>query len=160
MYKFIAGNYTGSVIDDLSNEHGCDFGSLLIDYTICIHSRGSTDCFATPCGNGHIYTSFCNQTNPSEERVSLQVSGVENGTVVSIFCLGNNCRGSFSNVMLFNIGIICKFHVNVQQFLTFWILCSVTCGGCDENAECIEGQCVCKEKYVGDGTNCERQIGN
>jgi hypothetical protein len=142
VYKFIAGNYTGFIIDDLSNEYGCDFGALLIDYTICIHSRGSTDCYATPCGNGHIYTTFCNQTNPSEERVSLQVSGVQNGTVVSIFCLGNDCRGSFSNVMLFNIGII------------------LTCDSCDENAECIEGQCVCKEKYAGDGTNCERQIGN
>jgi hypothetical protein len=32
----------------------------------------------------------------------------------------------------------------------------VVCDDCNENAECIEGKCVCKENYTGDGTLCEQ----
>lgn len=110
----IASNFTGPIINDLSNGHGCDFGSPIIDYTICLNSGSSTNCFATPCGNGRIYTSFCNQSQLSQESVSLQVNGAENGTVVSIFCSGFDCTGQFSNIMLFNIRIICKFTYNAS----------------------------------------------
>ena len=32
---------------------------------------------------------------------------------------------------------------------------AVTCEDCNENADCIEGQCVCKDSYTGDGLSCE-----
>ncbi|CAI8013370.1 hypothetical protein GBAR_LOCUS8491 [Geodia barretti] len=133
--KLITRNFTGRIIDDLSNDYGCDFGSPVIDYKICIRSQG---CFATPCGNDQIFTSFCNQSYPSGQRIGLEVSRVERDTVVCIFCSRIDCRGLFSNVMLFNIGI------------------TVVCDDCNENAECIEGKCVCKENYTGDGTLCEQ----
>ena len=103
-YKFIA---EGRIIDDLSNEYGCDFDSPFIDYQICILSGTSNDCFETPCGNGQIRTSLCNcsTTASKNERVGLEVNEVENGTIVSIFCPRRDCRGIFSNVMIFNIGI-------------------------------------------------------
>ena len=44
-------------------------------------------------------------------------------------------------------------------FDAFQILCSVVCNDCNENAECIEGQCVCKENYTGNGTFCEQVAG-
>ena len=107
-FKFVTSNFRGSIIDDLSNEYGCDFGSPLIDYTICTHMGGSTDCFASPCGNGKIYTSFCNQSTATEEKVSLQVSGVDINTTVSIFCLDTDCHTNRTRSMLFNINVICK----------------------------------------------------
>jgi hypothetical protein len=105
-YKLITRNYTGRIIDDLSNDYDCDFGSPVIDYKICIRSQG---CFATPCGNGQIFTSFCNQSYSSGQRIGLEVSRVERDTIVSIFCSRIDCRGLFSNVMLFNIGITGMF---------------------------------------------------
>ena len=35
----------------------------------------------------------------------------------------------------------------------------MVCEDCNENAECIEGKCVCKENYTGDGTLCEQVTG-
>ncbi|CAI8013367.1 hypothetical protein GBAR_LOCUS8490 [Geodia barretti] len=132
-YTFIT---KGRIIDDLSNDYGCDFGSPVIEYSICIYSGDSNDCFANPCGNGQIFTSLCSGSTSSDGTVGLEVGEVENGTVVSIFCQRTDCRGYFSNVLLFNIGIL-------------------TCEDCNENADCIEGQCVCKRGYTGDGLSCE-----
>jgi hypothetical protein len=101
-YTFIT---NGRIIDDLSNDYGCDFGSPVIEYSICIYSGDSNDCFANPCGNGQIFTSLCSGSTSSDGAVSLEVGEVENGTVVSIFCPRIDCRGHFSNVLLFNIGI-------------------------------------------------------
>jgi hypothetical protein len=106
-YKFIT---RGRIIDDLSNDYGCDFGSQVIEYKICIYSGDSNDCFAHPCGNGQIFTSLCSGSTSSDGTVGLEVGEVENGTVVSIFCPRIDCRGLFSNVLLFNIGI-CKFYM-------------------------------------------------
>ena len=44
------------------------------------------------------------------KQISLEVNGVENGTTVSIYCSRTDCMDSFSNVMLFNIGIICMLN--------------------------------------------------
>ena len=101
-YMFIE---KGTLIEDLSNDYGCDFGGPVVDYKICIHSGKSNDCFNTPCGNGHIYTSLCSDSPHSDGRVSLEVDAANNGTVVSIFCARTDCKGFFSNVMLFNVGI-------------------------------------------------------
>ena len=30
---------------------------------------------------------------------------------------------------------------------------------CADHTECIEGHCVCKENYTGDGIICEKQKG-
>ena len=40
-----------------------------------------------------------------------------------------------------------------------FIIHLVTFEVCDENADCIEGQCVCNENYIGDGMSCEQIIG-
>ena len=29
------------------------------------------------------------------------------------------------------------------------------CEGCDKNAACVDGQCVCMDDYIGDGASCE-----
>ncbi|CAI8013376.1 hypothetical protein GBAR_LOCUS8492 [Geodia barretti] len=119
-------NFTGTIIDDLSNDY-CDFGSPHIDYKICILSpQGSNECFETPCGNGKIYTSLCSENYQNGTVVSLEVSEAENGTIISIFCQSNDCRGKPSNVMVFNTEVLMSEN-------------------CDENSECVKGQCVCKD---------------
>ena len=30
---------------------------------------------------------------------------------------------------------------------------------CADEADCIEGQCICKENYTGDGISCEKLKG-
>ena len=150
-YMFIT---KGSIIDDLSNDYGCDFGGPVVDYKICIHTGESNNCYATPCGNGKIYTSLCSGSTTSNERVSLEVDEVENGTVVSIFCARTDCNGFHSNVMLFNIGI-CKFKTYKTLLLCLLLRYSVTCENCSENAKCLNGECMCKDNYVGDGKSCE-----
>ena len=108
----------GRIIDDLSNDYGCDFGSPVIEYSICIYSGDSNDCFANPCGNGQIFTSLCSGSTSSDGTVGLEVGEVENGTVVSIFCPRKDCRDQFSSVLLFNIGI-CKFYIIIQVEKSF-----------------------------------------
>ena len=104
----ITSDFTGTIIDDLSNDY-CNFSSPHIDYKICVRSpQGSNECFETPCGNGKIYTSLCSENYQVGTAVSLEVSEAENGTIVSIFCQSNDCRGKPSNVMVFNIGL-CKY---------------------------------------------------
>jgi hypothetical protein len=135
-YRHIPRNYMGTVIDDLSNNF-CDFGSL-IEYTICIHSGGSNDCFSDPCGNRKVFTSLCPQSIQENEKVGLVVNEAENGTIVSMFCKRNvNCVGSISEVMVFNVALLV----------------------CDENAmyEAEETRCVCKEGYTGNGIVCSKE---
>ena len=115
-YKVVPSNYTGTIIDDLSNDY-CDFNSLIINYRICIHSGGANECFEDPCGNGKIYTSHCGSTS-RDARVSLETAGVENGTIISIFCFGIDCRGNPSNVMVFNVKI--GTFIGVSMFLRFF----------------------------------------
>ena len=108
-YKHITNNFTGTIINDLSNDF-CDFGSPDINYKICIRSpQGSNDCYETPCGNGKIHTSLCSGNHVADAPVSLEVSGAENGTIVSLFCQSNDCRGKPSNVMVFNFEILCTY---------------------------------------------------
>jgi hypothetical protein len=122
-YRLITSDFTGTIIDDLSNDY-CNFSSPHIDYKICVRSpQGSNECFETPCGNGKIYTSLCSENYQVGTAVSLEVSEAENGTIVSIFCQSNDCRGKPSNVMVFNIRLLMN----------------------DENSECIKGQSVCKD---------------
>ena len=102
-YKLIQSDYSGTIIEDLSNNFHCDFAGFLVDYEICIHSVDSNDCFSNPCGDGKIYTSFCK--NDSSSKVGLEVNGVKNGTVLSIYCLRRDCSGEPSKVMLFNVAI-------------------------------------------------------
>ena len=100
----------GPIINDLSNDYGCDVGNPVIDYKICIRAGDSNNCFESPCGNGKIFTSLCHESFTTSGSVSLEVNGAENGTVVSIFCQSNDCRGRPSNVMLFNIEIGMSLH--------------------------------------------------
>lgn len=65
-----------------------------------------------------------------------------------------DCRGHLSNTMLFNIKVICKFD-EVKCISLLLTLLTVTCEDCDENAQCIAGECTCKENYSGNGTTCE-----
>ena len=85
---------------------------------------------------------------------------MENGTIISIYCLGFDCREYWTNVLLFNIGVICTFctNNNFGHYLLFPFNL-VACEGCNENSECIAGQCVCKEDYIGDGIYCEKSTG-
>jgi hypothetical protein len=138
-YKSIQSNYSGTLIDELSNDYGCDF-VLGLNYRICIYSKVSnmTECFRNPCGNDRIYTSLCNNTTPksnlTNNNISLEVNGAESGTIVSILCPGIICNGGNPrDILLFNIGIFV----------------------CDENADRVDGVCVCKVNYTGDGTQCE-----
>ena len=151
-YMFIE---KGTLIEDLSNDYGCDFGGPVVDYKICIHSGESNDCFVTPCGNGHIYTSLCSDSPHSDGRVSLEVNSAKNGTVVSIFCPRTDCKGVFSNVMLFNIGI-CKFLLCMEYAVYISLLCYPgTCENCGEDDECVQGRCVCTKGSVGNGSTFE-----
>ena len=112
-YRHIPRNYNGTVIDDLSNNF-CDFRSLLIEYTICIHSEGSNGCLPDPCGNNKVFTSRCGRSNQEIEKVGLEVNEAENGTIVSIFCTREvNCVGSISEVMVHNIALR-KFIATLQ----------------------------------------------
>ena len=105
-YKHIPDDsYVGSVIDDLSNSFSdCVITySAVINYIICVHSRELNNCFIKPCDSSKVFPSFCKQ--PTTSPVSLEVNGIENGTVVTIFCETNNCTHTESEVMLFNIQI-------------------------------------------------------
>ncbi|CAI8054105.1 hypothetical protein GBAR_LOCUS29567 [Geodia barretti] len=99
--RYIPSQYTGTIIEDLTNDY-CDFNSFVIEYRICVYSGGTNECFEDPCGNGEIYTSRCGTQNFGAV-VSLETNGVENGTIISIFCFGIDCRGNPSNVMVFNV---------------------------------------------------------
>ncbi|CAI8018598.1 Pikachurin [Geodia barretti] len=139
VYKSIPSSYSGTLIDELSNDYGCDF-VLGLNYRICIYSKVSnmTECFRNPCGNDRIYTSLCNNTTPksnlTNNDISLEVNGAESGTIVSILCPGIICNGGNPrDILLFNVGIFV----------------------CDENADRVDGVCVCKVNYTGDGTQCE-----
>ena len=103
--KSIPKDYSGSIINDLSNSYyGCAFNSVTVNYKICIHLgvSNTTNCYQDPCGDRQIYTTRCNGT--TQTKVSLDVDeGTENGTVISIFCPVNG-----KETLLFNIGI-CKF---------------------------------------------------
>lgn len=101
--KAIPRKYAGP-IRNLSNIY-CDFGSVVVDYKICIYYERLTECFEDPCGNGKIYTSLCGRNTTHNETVNLEVDGVENGTIVSLYCLREDCRGHPSNLMVFNIEI-------------------------------------------------------
>ena len=35
----------------------------------------------------------------------------------------------------------------------------MVCDNCDDNADCKDGKCVCKQNYTGDGTSCEQVAG-
>ena len=35
---------------------------------------------------------------------------------------------------------------------------AVVCENCDVNAECLEGSCMCKEGYTGDGKHCGKYL--
>jgi hypothetical protein len=138
-YKSIQSNYSGTLIDELSNDYGCDF-VLGLNYRICIYSKVSnmTECFRNPCGNDRIYTSLCNNTTPksnlTNNNISLEVNGAESGTIVSILCPGIICNGGNPrDILLFNVGIFV----------------------CDVNADIVDEVCVCKVNYTGDGTQCE-----
>ena len=108
----------GTVIDDISNNSnttGC-LGRH-INYKICIHSinlegSNANGCFDSPCGNGNVFLSSCNQTNGSEG-VGLEVNDAENDTIISIFCERNNCTGGISEEMLLNIALR-KFIATLQ----------------------------------------------
>ena len=115
-----------------------------------------TECFRNPCGNDRIYTSLCNNTTPksnlTNNNISLEVNGAESGTIVSILCPGIICNGGNPrDILLFNIGI-CKFMLKIIINVVIISLFSVVC---DENADRVDGVCVCKVNYTGDGTQCE-----
>ena len=100
----------GTIIDDLSNSFSdCSItDDAAINYTICVHSRDLKDCFTEKCESTKVFPSFCFNNQTTNGPVSLEVNGVDNGTIVSIFCTKqNDCSGKISEVMLFNIQI-CK----------------------------------------------------
>ena len=109
----IPSNHKGP-IRNLSNEY-CDFGSFIIDYKICTYFEGLTECFEDPCVNGKIYTSICGGNSLENENVSLVVDGVENGTIVSMYCQREDCRSQPSNLLAFNIEI-CKLELTYKAF--------------------------------------------
>ncbi|CAI8023125.1 hypothetical protein GBAR_LOCUS13542 [Geodia barretti] len=111
--KYVPSNFAGTIIEDLSNEY-CDFNGFVINYSICVNSRGTNECFQHPCGNGKIYTSLCNSV-AIDGPVTLQASGVENGTIVSIFCFDFDCHGRFSEVMVFNLQIFTEDDTRPQD---------------------------------------------
>jgi hypothetical protein len=114
--KAIPSNYTGP-IKDLPNNY-CDFSSVVIDYKICIHSEELTECFEDPCGNGQIHTSLCGPSYKNE-KVSLEVNGVANGTIVSIYCQREDCKGNPSNLMVLNLEIlICNSSAEFAENVT------------------------------------------
>ena len=70
---------------------------------VCVHLGvlNVTECFDNPYGNDQeVYISLWNS--------SSQSIGVDNGTIISIFCKKRDFWGNPSNTMVFNIGI-CKF---------------------------------------------------
>ena len=104
-YKSFPRGYTGTIIDDLSSDY-YNFNNGLIDYKICTYSGGLTECFDNPCNNGKFQPSNC---NGNSEKISLEAVGeIENGTEVSIFSTGFDCRRQVSDVLLFNF-VICKY---------------------------------------------------
>lgn len=117
--KKISTNYTGT-LRNLSNNF-CDFASGIIDYKICVYHEGLTECFQNPCGNGKVYTSLCGGNAVDNETVSLEVNGVENGTIVSIYCQREDCRSRPSNLLLFNIQICkCKCKKNFTNIINLF----------------------------------------
>lgn len=128
-YKFIPKNYTGIVIDDLSNEY-CDIGGFVIEHKTCVHFRNPsvTECFETPCVNTEAGSSICTDKN------SLKViNGAENGTVVSIFCTNTNNKPCKGHALVFNIKI-CKKNILCPDIYIIVISYS---GWCDEE----QGEC-------------------
>ena len=138
------------MIGNLSNDYGCYFVGVVY-YTICIHLGVSniTECFQTPDGNGkNIYI------NDKSLDVNGRVNKIENGTVVSIFCPGSICGDSMKDIMLFNIGIRRCLCLNTIIILNHH--CPSVSVTCDEHADPVDGKCMCKGEYTGDGTLCEK----
>ena len=74
---------------------------------ICVQEEGSHECHKS-LENGQIQFRL-NMSSGNATSVSLKVDDkVKNGTIVSLFCTARDCRNKFSNVMLFNIEIICE----------------------------------------------------
>jgi hypothetical protein len=136
-YKVVPSNFTGTIIDDLSNDY-CDFTNFVIHYRLCINSGGTNECFENPCGDSKIYPSLCRSLKTNGP-VTLEASGIENGTIVSIYCLGFDCEGTFSEVMVFNLQI-CKLTSREIIFSP-------------SNLECLAGMSFAITTFLAEGVN-------
>ena len=103
--KSLPRNYTGTIINDLSKGSNCNLRINMM-YTICVQLGESTECYKHPCGNGQIVTSLCGKDE--NDTISLElINGIENGTIISFFCIEVDCLGTYAEVMLHNFEI-CK----------------------------------------------------
>ena len=99
-------NGSGMIVRNLTNEL-CSLNydsEHLTDIRLCVHNKNSSECFGT-CDE-LMWFSWChiNNTTDSPADVDLVGSAVENGTIISIYCILENagCTNGFSNVMIFN----------------------------------------------------------
>ena len=129
-YKLYPDGYNGNVIDDLSNNYSnCNFDTNAgegqenaIQFKICVYPGKSKipKCYHNGiCKNQQIRLSSCNESNSmalesSSMKVGLQIRDeIENGTVISVYCLTGTEDYPTGYAMVFNIGI-CKL-INTQS---------------------------------------------
>ena len=104
----VENNGSGLIARNLTNDYcSLNFNSeLLTGIRLCIHNKSSDECFET-CDK-MVWLSWCEENIPEADvDVDLVGSAVENGTIISIYCIIENvgCTNSFSNVMIFNYEI-------------------------------------------------------
>ena len=138
----------------------CGSNNNFVNYKICIFDTERSNCFDDENlqnNNNTIYL-LISEGESGALSVSLQVNSIKNGTVISVFCISQDCDSHFSNVLLTSLQVFCKLIMLSLGiiYLTLITNYSVVCEECDINAECVEDMCVCKEGYTGDGRHCEK----
>ena len=138
----------------------CGSNNNFVNYKICIFDTERSNCFDIENlqNKNNIIYLLISEGESGAQSVSLQVNSIKNGTVISVFCISQDCDSHVSNVLLTSLQILCKLILLSLGIIISHNNYSVVCEECDVNAECVEDICVCKEGYTGDGRICEKGI--
>ena len=102
-------NYNGSIIEDLGSLSN-DYCGNSVDYKICIFDTERSNCFDIKNlqNKNNIIYILISEGESGAQSVSLQVNSITNGTVISVFCISQDCASHISNVLLTSLQILCK----------------------------------------------------
>ena len=101
--KYIRSDYTGIVTDNLFSDITCDLHNSAIDHKLCVQWGVSnvTKCYERPCKNDGANLSTCSSRLQYYTH-KVNGTGVENGTLISVFCMRGDCREFPTHMTIFN----------------------------------------------------------